>query len=164
MYSCGVSRALYLVELVYELNRIPLQASLAASPRIQSASYEHCCVYNSEYKLLPGSTRLLAPLLGDCEVKESTILQSIDLSKGPLPGMDQWRRVFGKGEFDHLLTSHLVPRLATYLRDNFDINPAEQDLAPLEAVFAWKGLISNEVIGELLKAQFFPKFLEIIHD
>lgn len=102
-------------------------------------------------------------LVAEIKRKIRHALQSIDLSKGPLPGMDQWRRVFGKGEFDHLLTSHLVPRLATYLRDNFDINPAEQDLAPLEAVFAWRGLISNEVIGELLKAQFFPKFLEIIH-
>ncbi|CAG5140088.1 uncharacterized protein ALTATR162_LOCUS635 [Alternaria atra] len=102
-------------------------------------------------------------LVAEIKRKIRHALQSIDLSKGPLPGMDQWRRVFGKGEFDHLLTSHLVPRLAAYLRDNFEINPAEQDLAPLEAVFAWRGLISNEVVGELLKAQFFPKFLEVIH-
>ncbi|KAH6839664.1 GC-rich sequence DNA-binding factor-like protein-domain-containing protein [Alternaria rosae] len=102
-------------------------------------------------------------LVAEIKRKIRHALQSIDLSKGPLPGMEQWRRVFGKAEFDHLLTSHLVPRLSAFLRDSFEINPAEQDLAPLEAVFAWKGLISNEVIGELLKAQFFPKFLEIIH-
>ncbi|KNG44698.1 TFP11-domain-containing protein [Stemphylium lycopersici] len=102
-------------------------------------------------------------LVAEIKRKIRHALQSIDLSKGPLPGMEQWRRLFGKGEFDHLLTSHLVPRLSAHLRDNFEINPAEQDLAPLEAVFAWKGLISDEVIGELLKAQFFPKFLEIVH-
>jgi tuftelin-interacting protein 11 len=102
-------------------------------------------------------------LVAEIKRKLRHALQSIDLSKGPLPGMDQWRRVFGRGEFDHLLTTHLVPRLSTHLRDNFEVNPAEQDLAPLEAVFAWKGLISNEVIGELLKAQFFPKFMDIIH-
>lgn len=102
-------------------------------------------------------------LVAEIKRKIRHALQSIDLSKGPLPGMEQWRRLFGKGEFDHLLTSHLVPRLSAHLRDNFEINPAEQELAPLEAVFAWKGLISNEVIGELLKAQFFPKFLEIVH-
>lgn len=90
-------------------------------------------------------------------------LQSMDLSRGPLPGMESWRKVLGKAEFDRLLTSHLVPRFAAYLRDNFEINPAEQDLAPLEAVFAWKELISNQVIGELLRAQFFPKLLDIIH-
>ncbi|KAF1944847.1 TFP11-domain-containing protein [Clathrospora elynae] len=102
-------------------------------------------------------------LVAEVKRKIRHALQSIDLSKGPLPGMDQWRQVFGKAEFDRLLTTHLVPRLAAYLRDNFEINPAEQDMAPLEAVFAWKGLLSNPVIGELLKAQFFPKFLEIIH-
>lgn len=102
-------------------------------------------------------------LVADIKRKLRHALQSIDLARGPLPGMEQWRKVFGKAEFDRLLTTHLVPRLAAYLRDNFEINPAEQDLAPLEAVFAWKGLISNQVIGELLKAQFFPKFLDIIH-
>ncbi|KAF7454661.1 GCFC domain containing protein [Pyrenophora tritici-repentis] len=102
-------------------------------------------------------------LVAEIKRKIRHALQSIDLSKGPLPGMDQWRKVFGKAEFDHLLTSHLVPRFAAYLRDNFEIDPAEPDLAPLEAVFAWKGLVSNEVIGKLLRSQFFPKFLEILH-
>jgi tuftelin-interacting protein 11 len=102
-------------------------------------------------------------LVAEVKRKLRHALQSIDLSRGPLAGMESWRKVFGKAEFDHLLTTHLVPRLAAYLRDNFEINPAEQDLAPLEAVFAWKGLISTQVIGELLRAQFFPKFLDIIH-
>lgn len=103
-------------------------------------------------------------LVAEIKRKIRHALQSMDVSKGPLPGMDQWRRLFGKSEFDHLLTSHLVPRLAAHLRDNFEIDPAEQqDLAPLEAVFAWKGLLANDTIGELLKAQFFPKFLDIIH-
>jgi tuftelin-interacting protein 11 len=103
-------------------------------------------------------------LVAEIKRKIRHALQSMDISKGPLPGMDQWRKLFGKGEFEHLLISHLLPRLAVHLRDQFEINPAEQqDLAPLEAVFAWKGLISNETIGELLKAHFFPKFLEIVH-
>jgi tuftelin-interacting protein 11 len=102
-------------------------------------------------------------LVAEVKRKLRHALQSIDLSRGPLAGMESWRKVFGRGEFDHLLTTHLVPRLATYLRDNLEVNPAEQDLAPLEAVFAWRGLISDQTIGELLRAQFFPKFLDIIH-
>ncbi|KAH4351104.1 hypothetical protein HBH98_041530 [Parastagonospora nodorum] len=102
-------------------------------------------------------------LVSEVKRKLRHALQSIDLSRGPLAGMESWKKVFGKAEFDHLLTAHLVPRLAAYLRDNLEVNPAEQDLAPLEAVFAWKGLISNQTIGELLRAQFFPKFLDIIH-
>lgn len=102
-------------------------------------------------------------LVAEVKRKLRHALQSIDLSRGPLAGMESWRKVFGRAEFDHLLTTHLVPRLAAYLRDNLEINPAEQDLAPLEAVFAWKGLLSNQTIGELLRAQFFPKFLDIIH-
>ncbi|KAH7068649.1 GC-rich sequence DNA-binding factor-like protein-domain-containing protein [Paraphoma chrysanthemicola] len=102
-------------------------------------------------------------LVAEIKRKLRHALQSIDLSRGPLAGMESWRKVFGRAEFDHLLTSHLVPRFAAYLRDNLEVNPAEQDLAPLEAVFAWKGLVSDQVIGELLRAQFFPKFLDIIH-
>jgi tuftelin-interacting protein 11 len=102
-------------------------------------------------------------LVAEVKRKLRHALQSIDLSRGPMSGMEQWRRVFGKTEFDRLLTAHLVPRFATHLRDNLEINPAEQDLAPLEAVFAWKGLVSDQVLGELLSAQFFPKFLHTIH-
>lgn len=102
-------------------------------------------------------------LVAEIRRKLRHALQSIDLARGPMDGMQSWRNVLGKSEFDHMLTAHLVPRFAAHLRDNFEINPAEQDLAPLETVFAWKGLISNQVIGELLKAQFFPKFLDIIH-
>ncbi|KAF2830883.1 TFP11-domain-containing protein [Ophiobolus disseminans] len=102
-------------------------------------------------------------LVAEVKRKLRHALQSIDLSRGPLSGMESWRKVFGRGEFDHLLTAHLVPRFATYLRDNFEVNPLEQDLAPLEAVFAWKGLVSDQVIGELLRAQFFSKFLDVIH-
>ncbi|EUC32704.1 hypothetical protein COCCADRAFT_98048 [Bipolaris zeicola 26-R-13] len=103
-------------------------------------------------------------LVAEIRRKIRHALHSIDLSKGPLPGMDQWRRLFGKGEFDHLLTSHLLPRLAAHVRDYFEIDPNEQqDVAPLKAVFAWKGLLSNEAIGELLRAHFFPKFLAVLH-
>lgn len=102
-------------------------------------------------------------LVAEVKRKLRHALQSIDISRGPLSGMDQWRKVFGKAEIDRMLTNHLVPRFASHLRDNFEINPAEQDVAPLEAVFAWKGLLSDQTLGELLKAQFFPKFLEIIH-
>ncbi|KAF2628625.1 TFP11-domain-containing protein [Macroventuria anomochaeta] len=102
-------------------------------------------------------------LVAEVKRKLRHALQSIDISRGPLSGMEQWRKVFGKAEIDRMLTNHLVPRFASHLRDNFEINPAEQDVAPLEAVFAWKGLLSDQTLGELLKAQFFPKFLEIIH-
>ena len=102
-------------------------------------------------------------LVADIKRKLRHALQSIDITRGPLSGMEQWRKVFGKAEVDRMLTNHLVPRFASHLRDNFELNPAEQDMAPLEAVFAWKGLLSDQTLGELLKAQFFPKFLEIIH-
>ncbi|KAG9203149.1 hypothetical protein G6514_003066 [Epicoccum nigrum] len=102
-------------------------------------------------------------LVADIKRKLRHALQSIDITRGPLSGMEQWRKVFGKAEVDRMLTNHLVPRFASHLRDNFELNPAEQDMAPLEAVFAWKELLSDQTLGELLKAQFFPKFLEIIH-
>jgi tuftelin-interacting protein 11 len=102
-------------------------------------------------------------LVAEVKRKLRHALQSMDLSRGPLAGMEQWQKVFGKSEIDRLLTSHLVPRLSTHLRDNFEIDPAEQDLAALEVAFAWKGLLSDQAIGELVKAQFFPKFLDIIH-
>ncbi|KAJ4330737.1 hypothetical protein N0V95_010006 [Ascochyta clinopodiicola] len=103
-------------------------------------------------------------LVAEIKRKLRLALQSIDLSRGPLSGMEQWRKVFGKAEIDRMLTNHLVPRFAAHLRDNFEVNPLEQDVAPLAAVLAWRGLLSNQTLGELLKAQFFPKFMEMLHE
>ncbi|KZM23724.1 uncharacterized protein EKO05_0005709 [Ascochyta rabiei] len=103
-------------------------------------------------------------LVAEIKRKLRLALQYTDLSRGPLSGMEQWSKVFGKAEIDRMLTNHLVPRFALYLRDHFEVNPLDQDVAPLGAVLAWRGLLSHQTLGELLKAHFFPKFMDTLHE
>lgn len=46
---------------------------------------------------------------------------------------------------------------------NFEVNPAEQDLAPLEDVLKWKDFFKPSVLAHLLAAEFFPKWHQILY-
>lgn len=95
--------------------------------------------------------------------KLGVVLDSWDLSQGIVDGLDAWQSVFGPGELEKLLVRHLLPRLALYLRTEFDVNPADQQLAPLEMVFAWLPHFRVSTYAHLLTAEFFPKWIHVLH-
>ncbi|EAW10593.1 putative G-patch domain protein (TFIP11) [Aspergillus clavatus NRRL 1] len=101
-------------------------------------------------------------LLSDAKRKFRVVLDSWDLRKGLISGVELWRDALGS-EFDASLRNHLLPRLARHLRENFEVNPQEQDMAALEDVLKWKGFFKPNVIGLLLVAEFFPKWHNILY-
>lgn len=101
-------------------------------------------------------------LLAEIKRKFRHVLDRWDISNGIIEGLHHWKEVL-RGEMDKILRDHLLPRLAAYLRTNFEVNPQDQDLAPLEDVFKWKDMFRPSVMGELLAAEFFPKWHEILH-
>ncbi|KKK20044.1 hypothetical protein AOCH_005313 [Aspergillus ochraceoroseus] len=101
-------------------------------------------------------------LLSDAKRKFRTVLDTWDLSAGPIRGLDLWRDALGS-EFDICLRNHLLPRLARRLRDDFDVNPQDQDLTAFENVLQWKDWFRPNVLGLLLVAEFFPKFHQILY-
>ncbi|KAF2200419.1 TFP11-domain-containing protein [Delitschia confertaspora ATCC 74209] len=115
--------------------------------------------YLSEHHTDPkGSSGLLT----DVKRKFRVALDTWDLSRGVMPGLEHWREVL-RGELDSALIRHLLPRLASLLRLDFEVNPADQGIQPLEQVLAWKSFFKPSVMGELLVAEFFPKWLAILH-
>lgn len=102
-------------------------------------------------------------LLRDVRRKFSVILDTWDLHKGTIEGLDAWKEVFGPGELEKLLIRHLLPRLALQLRTDFTVNPADQELAPLEQVFAWMPFFRVSTFAQLIDAEFFPKWLNVLH-
>lgn len=104
-------------------------------------------------------------LMSDAKRKFRTVLDLWDIrrSSGVLPGLDLWKSALGASEFDTCLRNHLLPRLSRHLRESFDINPADQDLAPLESVLQWHEWFPANVLGLLLVAEFFPKWLHILY-
>ncbi|KAH2931994.1 hypothetical protein KXW15_007784 [Aspergillus fumigatus] len=101
-------------------------------------------------------------LLSDAKKKFREILKSWDLRKGLISGIELWRDALGS-EFDVTLRNSLLPRLASHLRDDFEVNPQDQDLTALEDILKWKGFFRPNVLGLLLVAEFFPKWHKILY-
>ena len=111
---------------------------------------------------LPHLHTHMADLLSTIRGKLAIVLDTWDLAT-PLPGLADWRQVLGDAKLEPLLIRHLLPRLALYLRANFTVNPADQDIAPLETVLSWTPHFEPTVAARLLLAEFFPQWLNILH-
>ncbi|KXL46003.1 hypothetical protein M433DRAFT_154052 [Acidomyces richmondensis BFW] len=101
-------------------------------------------------------------LMADVKRRLRQVLDSWDISNGVLPGLSEWRDLL-RVELDHILVRHLLPRLSLYLSQEFDINPADQNLTPLENTLKWQEFFKVDVFARLLAAEFFPKWLSTLH-
>lgn len=101
-------------------------------------------------------------LLADVKRKFRVIIDNWDLSRGVFEGLANWREVL-RGELDNVLIRHLLPRLASHMQEKFDINPQGQDLTALEQVLLWRDFFKPSTMCQLLVAEFFPKWHNILH-
>lgn len=101
-------------------------------------------------------------LLSDAKRKFRVALDTWDLHEGLISGIELWRDALGS-EFDASLRNHLLPRLGRHLREDFEVNPQDQDLTALEDVLKWKDFFKPNVFGLLLVAEFFPKWHNILY-
>ena len=100
--------------------------------------------------------------MSDTKRKFRVVLDTWDLRKGVISGIDLWKSALGS-EFDICLRNHLLPRLGRHLREDFDVNPQDQDLTALEDVLKWRDCFAPNVMGLLLVAEFFPKWHYILY-
>ncbi len=96
-------------------------------------------------------------LLSDVKRKLKSALSTWDLRAGVLPGLSNWRSIF-HSDLSSLVVRHLLPRLASHLAENFEINPPDQDLTPLEDVLKWTPHFPLTTLAQLFVAEFFPKW------
>jgi tuftelin-interacting protein 11 len=115
--------------------------------------------YLSEEHIDPNSA---TGLLSDVNRKLRVMFDSWNVEKGLLPGIREWAGPLGSS-LVHNLIKHLLPRLSKYLSKSLEIDPSDQDLTPLEKVFAWKDVIPEKAIVQLLIIEFFPKWLNTLH-
>ncbi|CAG7919914.1 unnamed protein product [Penicillium olsonii] len=101
-------------------------------------------------------------LMSDAKRKFRSVLDTWSLRKGLVDRIEIWRDALGS-EFVVCLRNHLLPRLARHLRENFTVNPQDQDLTALLDVLCWKDFFKPNVIGLLLVSDFFPKWHEILY-
>lgn len=102
-------------------------------------------------------------IMDDAKRKVRGWLKTCKVREGPPEGLQVWREVIQTSEWDNLILQYIVPQLAAQLREDFTINPREQDLKPLMTVLSWKNLLRDSVLSQLLETEFFPKFLETLY-
>lgn len=96
-------------------------------------------------------------------------LKVLSLDKGPSKGLGQWRKFYtekegGRGEWEGLMLSTLVPRLSSYLERQFRVDPVNQNLEPLNVALGWKGVIGRSTVKRVVVADLFPKWLQVLCD
>jgi len=74
-----------------------------------------------------------------------------------------WKDVFEVGDWDTMLLKYGVPKLSSRLREDFRVNPRNQDMTPLHDVMLWENLLRPSVLSQILEAEFFPKWLDVLH-
>lgn len=103
-------------------------------------------------------------VLDDARRKVKSMLRAWGAADGLPEDLAVWQDVFGRAEWDNLLLKYVVPKLASHLREEFRVNPRAQEMQPLtQAVLPWSSLLRGSVMSQLLEAEFFPKWLDVLY-
>lgn len=113
---------------------------------------------------LPYLGESMNEVVDDVKRKFGSLLASWRPSKGsPIEGLESWKELFGTNVMENLLVTHLLPRLGDYMRKEFTVNPADQDMTPLEHVINWGDFVRPSTLGVIFEEQFFPKWLDVLY-
>jgi tuftelin-interacting protein 11 len=100
-------------------------------------------------------------ILADVKRKVRQMIEMWPISSGPFPGLNLWKSILP--DFDRLLLHSLVPRLSSHLKQEFSVDPTDQDLSALTHVMSWFPLLPNTTSSAILIDGFFPPLLTILH-
>jgi len=96
--------------------------------------------------------------------KFKVVLETWDVSKGIVNGLEEWRELFGSGTLEELLLKFILPKLALELREKFVVDPSDQQLDVLTGiVMPWRKYFRASTWGQLLESEFFSKWLGMLH-
>ncbi|KUI53245.1 hypothetical protein VP1G_00630 [Cytospora mali] len=105
-------------------------------------------------------------LVADVKRKFRRLIDVWEFDNGVIPGLKEWKNILRSKHNDQwnvLVMNHVLPRMARYLREHFDVNPADQQLGVLLGVFGWLDFVSPTMIAEVILAEVFPKWHEILY-
>ncbi|KAI0924244.1 hypothetical protein AcW2_005176 [Taiwanofungus camphoratus] len=112
---------------------------------------------------LPHVGLRLEEVLGDARRKVKSILRNWAVAEGVPKDLVAWKDVFDIGDWDAMLLKYVVPKLGSRLRDDFRVNPRNQDMTPLQDVMMWENLLRPSILSQVLETEFFPKWLDVLH-
>ncbi|KAJ8481631.1 hypothetical protein ONZ51_g5877 [Trametes cubensis] len=112
---------------------------------------------------LPHIGLRLDEVLGDARRKVRSVLRAWTVSDAIPEDLGAWREVFDVGDWDTMLLKYVVPKLGSRMRDDFRVNPRQQDMQPLQDVMSWEQLLRPSILSQILETEFFPKWLDVLH-
>ncbi|KAE8255215.1 hypothetical protein A4X13_0g3111 [Tilletia indica] len=112
---------------------------------------------------LPLLSDRLDDIMADAKRRVKSMLKSWKVTV-PMPAqLEEWKEIIEVNEWDSMLLVNIVPKLSARLRDEFEVNPGEQDVGPLEDVLAWRRVLRKSVLSRMLEMEFFTKWLRLLH-
>ncbi|KAJ3271829.1 Tuftelin-interacting protein 11 [Terramyces sp. JEL0728] len=73
-----------------------------------------------------------------------------------------WSEVFTNDELQQLLVNSILPQLILYLRNEFEVDPSNQQIEPLMTVLNWSQVIPPHLFSNLLQTEFFNKWQKVL--
>jgi hypothetical protein len=58
---------------------------------------------------------------------------------------------------------NIVPKLAAHIDNDFEVNPLDQKMEPLNRVLNWSSLLRESTFAQILEEKFFPSWLDTLH-
>ncbi|KAH0600835.1 hypothetical protein MHUMG1_01834 [Metarhizium humberi] len=113
------------------------------------------------YHLDPKGTGLVA----DVKRKFRQLIDVWEFERGTVPGLKQWQDVLGS-QWRPLIMSHVLPSMGRYLRANFRVDPADQELylPILMGVMRWNRMLGDAIIAEVLVQDVFPMWYDKLQE
>ncbi|CAM1500420.1 Fc.00g095820.m01.CDS01 [Cosmosporella sp. VM-42] len=113
--------------------------------------------YLPPYHLDPRGTGLVA----DVRRKFRQLIDVWEFERGLFPGLAQWKDILGD-QWRPLIMSHVLPSMGKYLRNNFRVDPADQEpyLPVLTGILKWNRMLGTRIIAEVLMQHLFPMWHE----
>ncbi|KAI0738635.1 TFP11-domain-containing protein [Daedaleopsis nitida] len=112
---------------------------------------------------LPHVGLRLEDILGDARRKVKSVLRGWTPADAIPQDLKVWKDVFDAGEWDTMLLKYVVPKLGSRLRDDFRVNPRQQDMQPLQDVMSWEQILRPSIISQIIEKEFFPKWLDVLY-
>ncbi|KAI0399988.1 GC-rich sequence DNA-binding factor-like protein-domain-containing protein [Xylaria palmicola] len=108
-------------------------------------------------------------LVSDVRRKFRQMIDTWQFDRGVVPGLKQWQEVFrpskAQDQWKPLVMNHILPSMGRYLRTNFRVDPSNQEpyLKMLQGVVKWVDVISTSMIAEVIVAEVFPLWHDVLH-
>lgn len=108
-------------------------------------------------------------LVADLKRKFRQLIDVWDFDRGVIPGLKEWKNILrpnkASDQWKPLVMVHILPSMALYLRENFDVQPSDQEpyLQVLTGVMEWRHIVSPTMVAEVVATEVFPKWHEVLY-